>query len=51
MLKQGNPREILTRLRDERRPAYEQAPIHVISTRGPHGRTLGKVLKGIQAWL
>lgn len=51
LLKQGDPREILTRLREERRTAYEQAPIHVISTRGPHGRTLDKVLKGIQAWL
>ena len=51
LLKQGDPREILTRLREERRSAYEQAPIHVISTRGPHGRTLDKVLKGIQAWL
>ena len=51
LLKQGDPREILNRLREERRPAYEQAPIHVISTRGPHGRTIGKVLKGIEAWL
>lgn len=51
LLKQGDPREILTRLRDERRGAYEQAPIHVLSTRGPHSRTLEKVLKGIEAWL
>jgi shikimate kinase len=51
LLKTGDPREILTRLRDERRPCYAQAPIHVISTRGPHSRTLGKVLKGIQQWL
>ncbi len=51
LLKQGDPREILTRLRDERRPAYAQAPIHVVSTRGPHSRTIGKVLKGIEAWL
>lgn len=51
LLRQGDPREILTRLRDERRSAYEQAPIHVLSTRGPHGRTLDKVLKGLQAWL
>ena len=51
LLRQGDPREILTRLRDDRKPAYEQAPIHVFSTRGPHGRTIGKVLKGIEAWL
>ena len=51
LLKQGDPREILTRLRNERRSAYEQAQIHVLSTRGPHTRTLTKVLKGIEAWL
>lgn len=51
LLRQGDPREILTRLRDERRPAYSQAPIHVVSTAGPHSRTVGKVLKGIDAWL
>lgn len=51
LLQQGNPREILTRLRTERESAYAQAPIHVLSTRGPHSRTLGKVMKGIQAWL
>lgn len=51
LLKQGDPREILTRLRNERRSAYERAPIHVLSTRGPHSRTIDKVLKGIEAWL
>ena len=44
-------REILTRLRNERRSAYERAPIHVLSTRGPHSRTIDKVLKGIESWL
>lgn len=51
LLRSGDPREILTRLRDERRPAYSQAPIHVTSTAGPHSRTVTKVLKGIDAWL
>jgi shikimate kinase len=51
LLKQGDPREILTRLRDERRPAYSRAPIHVMSTNGPHGRTVGAVLRGIDRWL
>ncbi|MFA7585497.1 MAG: shikimate kinase [Novosphingobium sp.] len=51
LLKDGNPREILHRLREERRPFYAQAPIHIHSTSGPHGRTLNKVLKGIDAWL
>ena len=51
LLKQGDPREILTRLRTERGAAYAQAPIHVQSTGGPHTRTAQAVLKGIEAWL
>jgi len=51
LLKQGNPREILTRLREERAPAYSQAPIHITSGDGPHARTISKVLKGIAQWL
>lgn len=51
LLQGGNPREILTRLRDERRPAYSQAPIHVMSTNGPHRHTVEDVFKGLEAWL
>jgi shikimate kinase len=51
LLQQGDPREILTRLREERRPAYSQAPIHIVSGNGPHGRTVARVLKGIGEWL
>lgn len=51
LLKDGDRREIIERLREERRPNYEQAPIHVTSGNGPHGRTLAKVLKGIDQWL
>lgn len=51
LLKQGDPREILTRLREERRPAYAQAQIHVMSTNGPHGRAVHSVLRGIDRWL
>jgi shikimate kinase len=51
LLKQGNPREILTRLREERLPAYEQAPIHVVTGDSPHGAAVNRVLKGIAQWL
>jgi shikimate kinase len=51
LLRQGDPREILTRLKAEREVAYAQAPIHVQSTGGPHTRTAQAVLKGIEAWL
>ncbi len=51
LLKQGDPREILTRLKAEREATYAQAPIHVQSTNGPHTTTAQAVLKGIEAWL
>jgi shikimate kinase len=51
LLKQGDRRQILTRLREERRPAYAQAPIHVTSGAGPHSRTVSKVLQEIARWL
>lgn len=51
LLREGDPREILTRLREERQVAYSQAPIHVLSAKGPHGDTVNKVLRGIEQWL
>ena len=51
LLKQGDPREILTRLRAEREPFYSQAPVHVISSEGPHMQTVSKVLEGIDQCL
>lgn len=51
LLKQGDPHEVLDRLRREREPHYAQAPIHVMSASGPHIQTLNKVLQGISQWL
>ncbi len=51
LLQGGDPREILTRLQTERQPAYAAAPIHIISGNGPHGRTVSRILKEIDAWL
>lgn len=51
LLKSGNPRETLARLRAEREPHYSQAPIHVLSAAGPHVQTINKVLQGISQWL
>ena len=51
LLHDGDRRETLTRLREERRNAYAQAAIHVMSNDGPHGRTIDLVLKGIAQWL
>ena len=51
LLQQGDPREILTRLKAERAPFYAEAPFKVMSGNGPHGRTVAQVLKGIDEWL
>ena len=51
LLRGGNPREILARLREERRPAYQQAAIHITSGNLPHGVTASRILKAIDAWL
>ena len=51
MLQGDDRREILTRLREERRADYALAPIHVMSNDGPHTRTVDSVLKGIAQWL
>ncbi|MGH6746006.1 shikimate kinase [Novosphingobium sp. PhB57] len=51
LLKGGDPHEILGRLRDDRRPHYSQAPIHVLSHSGPHVQTINNVLQGISQWL
>jgi shikimate kinase len=51
LLQGGNPREILTSLREERREFYEQAPIHIMSGNGPHSDSLERIVEGIEAWL
>ena len=51
LLQNGNPREILGRLKADREPFYAQAPIHVMSGNTPHARTLGRLLTAIDLWL
>lgn len=51
LLRDGDPREILGKLREERAVHYAQAPIHVVSGSGPHVQTINKVLHGISQWL
>jgi len=51
LLRNGNPREILARLREERAPAYAQAPLHIVSGQAPHLHTALSILKAIDAWL
>jgi shikimate kinase len=51
LLRNGNPREILAKLHEERAPAYAQAHLHVISGQAPHLHTALSILKAIDAWL
>ena len=51
LLRNGNPREILTRLAAERAPFYAEAPIRVTSENGPHADTARTILKAIDQWL
>lgn len=51
LLRDGDPREILGRLREERASHYSQAPIHVVSASGPHTHTVYRVLEEIAQWL
>ncbi|HKX80047.1 MAG TPA: shikimate kinase [Novosphingobium sp.] len=51
LLRDGDPREILGRLRESRAPFYSRAPIHVTSSNGPHSKTVFQVLKGIEQCL
>ena len=51
LLRNGDPREILGRLMDERRSAYAQAPVRVTSDAGPHMQTVYRILEALEKWL
>ncbi|MGB7409042.1 MAG: shikimate kinase [Pontixanthobacter sp.] len=51
LLRDGDPREILARLRKEREPFYAQAPIRIASDDGPHLQTARAIIKAVDQWL
>ncbi len=51
LLRGGDPREILARLRSEREQFYAEAPIRVKSGNVAHAHALAHVVKEIDAWL
>ena len=51
LLKNGNPKDILTRLAAERAPFYAEAPIRVLSENGPHADTARAIIEAIDQWL
>lgn len=51
LLRNGDPKEILTRLYNEREPFYSQAQIRVESKNAPHAETAKTILEAIDKWL
>lgn len=51
LLRNGNPKDILTRLAAERAPFYAEAPIRVVSENGPHAETARAIIEAIDQWL
>lgn len=51
LLRGGNVREIVTRMKAEREPAYAQATIRVTSDAGPHGTTVKRILGALEKCL
>jgi len=51
LLRGGDPKEIITRLKREREPFYSQAPIHITSRSGPHHQAAQTILKAIEQCL
>ncbi len=51
LLRDGDTREIVTRMKNDRAPAYSQAPIKVQSDAGPHAEAVARILEELDKWL
>lgn len=51
LLRNGNPKQILTDLFEKRSPHYSQAQIRVLSEDGPHKDTARAIIEAIDEWL
>ena len=51
LLKNGDPKEILTRLHAQRAPLYAEAQVRIVSENGPHQQTAMRILEAIDRWL
>ena len=50
LLRGGDPRTIIERMLAERRPAYAQAPIRVVSDNGPPAHTVNRIIEALESW-
>jgi shikimate kinase len=51
LLRDGDPKEIVARLKAEREAAYAEAPVKVMSDTGPHGEAVNRILRALGEWL
>ena len=51
LLRDGDPAEIVARLKAERESAYAEAPVHVTSGTGPHSEAVHRILQALDRWL
>jgi shikimate kinase len=51
LLKNGDPKTILTDLFDKREPFYAQAQVRVLSEDGPHNDTARAIIEAIDEWM
>jgi len=51
LLRGGNVREIVTRMKADRESAYAHAPVHVTSGEGPHADTVARILEALDKCL
>jgi len=50
LLRQANPRAVLSDLFETRKPIYEKADLIVASVEGPHSRTVQAIIKALADW-
>jgi shikimate kinase len=50
-LRNGNPKAVLERLAEERRPSYQEAHIHVRSGDGPHSDVVDAIVQALEDYL
>ena len=51
LLQNGDPREILNRLMNERRPFYEEADVTITSCNGPHAHAVDAIIDAMRVHL
>jgi shikimate kinase len=51
LLRNGDPKAVLQKLSEQRRPSYAEAHIHVRSGGGAHEEVVGAILSALEAHL